>query len=437
MKRMMVGLALLAGAALMAPSVAAAQVRTVGVLQCDEGEAQGELGISGLDCRGDCTLTMNEKGEEQAWSFTVEPRINGISPGGPADGLLRVGDFLVAIDGIPITTRDGGIRYANVEPGQEVDILVRREGKLERVMIQAASICPPPPPRRLSPAPLLPPREALVAETVSPPPPRAVTVGRLAPPPPPDTLLPTRLRTLGVAVSPRVRVAPVRRDTLVSEAVDALSALPRRATTGLLGRVSPTGRLGIGFTCTECGTRTDEERGANVWFFSGPLEVTTVNVGGPADRAGIQRGDLIRAIGGHAIETDEGGLAFTRLTAGERVRMTVVKRNGSEVEVGLVPEARVRVGVGALAPVPSPAPVEEVAAPPLPPALPARAAVPAPTAAVSPPKGMPLRYSGVIGGVEVEVRGNPVTVSEMRGVRTIYINAEGLWIRISIPRERE
>jgi hypothetical protein len=42
-----------------------------------------------------------------------------------------------------------------------------------------------------------------------------------------------------------------------------------------------------------------------------------------------------------------------------------------------------------------------------------------------------------IGGVEVEVRGNPVTVLEMRGARTILINAEGLWLRISIPRERE
>jgi len=437
MKRMRMGLALLVGAALMAPSAAAAQVRMVGVFQCDEGEAQGDLGISGLDCRGDCTLTMNEKGEEQAWSFTVEPRINGISPGGAADGLLRVGDFLVAIDGIPITTRDGGVRYANVEPGQEVDILVRREGKLERVMIQAGSICLPPPPRHLSPAPLLPPRETLAVEAVSPPPPRVVTVvtvGRLAPPLPPDTLLPTRLRTLGVAVAPRVRVTPVRRGTLVSEAFDTLSTLPRRTTTGLLARLSPTGRLGIGFSCTECGTQTNEETGENVWFFSGPLEVTTVRAGGPADKAGIQRGDLIKAIDGHSIDTEKGGLAFTRLWPGERVRMTVVKRNGSEVEVGLVPEAAVAVGVGARASVP----VEEVAVvPPLPPALPTRADVPAPTAVVNPPEGMPLRYSGVIGGVEVEVRGNPVTVSEMRGARTILINAEGLWIRISIPRERE
>jgi len=25
----------------------------------------------------------------------------------------------------------------------------------------------------------------------------------------------------------------------------------------------------------------------------------------------------------------------------------------------------------------------------------------------------------------------------MKGARTIYINAEGLWIRITVPRERE
>jgi hypothetical protein len=37
-------------------------------------------------------------------------------------------------------------------------------------------------------------------------------------------------------------------------------------------------------------------------------------------------------------------------------------------------------------------------------------------------------------GVEVEVRGAPVTVSEMIETRTLYINAEGLWIRITVPR---
>jgi hypothetical protein len=47
---------------------------------------------------------------------------------------------------------------------------------------------------------------------------------------------------------------------------------------------------------------------------------------------------------------------------------------------------------------------------------------------------MPLRYSGTMGGVEGEIRGDPVMVSEMEDARTIYINADGLWIRITVPR---
>ena len=46
---------------------------------------------------------------------------------------------------------------------------------------------------------------------------------------------------------------------------------------------------------------------------------------------------------------------------------------------------------------------------------------------------MPLRWTGTLEGVEVEVRGEPVSVSEMRGIGTVVIYAEGLWIRIRIP----
>jgi hypothetical protein len=39
-------------------------------------------------------------------------------------------------------------------------------------------------------------------------------------------------------------------------------------------------------------------------------------------------------------------------------------------------------------------------------------------------------------GVDVEVRGRPVTVSEVRGARTFIVNADGLWIRITVPARR-
>jgi hypothetical protein len=59
--------------------------------------------------------------------------------------------------------------------------------------------------------------------------------------------------------------------------------------------------------------------------------------------------------------------------------------------------------------------------------------VPMPAVVIEPPVGLSLRYSGTINGVEIEVRGEPVTVSELKDARTILINADGLWIRISVP----
>ena len=70
------------------------------------------------------------------------------------------------------------------------------------------------------------------------------------------------------------------------------------------------------------------------------------------------------------------------------------------------------------------------------PALPLRLAAGHGYALAEPPEGMPLRYSGVVEGVEVEVRGEPVTVSEVQGARIILINADGLWIRIRVPQTR-
>ena len=56
-----------------------------------------------------------------------------------------------------------------------------------------------------------------------------------------------------------------------------------------------------------------------------------------------------------------------------------------------------------------------------------------PLADVAAPVDLPLSYSGTVAGVEVEVRGGPVAVSEMKGARILLINAEGLWIRIRVP----
>lgn len=404
------------------------QVVGVGEVQCAEGTATGDLGITGLNCRGDCTLTMNEKGEERAWSFSVEPTITGVRRGSPAFGVLQAGDALVAVDGMLITTVEGGRRYASIEPGENVRVRFRRGGRIGEATIRAEAYCPPPPP-----AP------AAVAEVVVPGVARALP----APTPPgkPDTL-----RT--VTVLPRVRVTSAR---VVGEP-DSI-----RTPTVVISRPVETqtwssrARLGIGMSCGECRQTRDDETGRVSWSFSGFIEVTGVEAGGPADDAGIQIGDLITAVNGHALETPAGAAAFSNMEPGEAVRLTVLKRNGTREEVTAIPEEAYAVAVP-LSEVVASTRVSSVGAAdtmrvsggavvaPKPPE-PARVERPVPpervvTPGVSlppPPTGLPLRFTGSIGETEVEVRGGPVTVTETENGSVLLITSEGLWIRIRLP----
>lgn len=444
MKRMTVGTAMLAGLAVLpagAPGQvspadrAAAQPGTVSAqeISCPEGTVKGVLGITGLDCRGECTLTINEKGEELAWSFSVEPTITGVGRTGPAQGLLRAGDALVSVDGILITTPEGGRRYATVQPGQEVAIRYRRDGRIGEATVRAAGQCVPAYP---GPAP----------QVVMP------SVARVAPPAHP----PERGREpVAAVVVPRVRVAPeavveAPRPAGISTGVSTAVVSSRAVAPVALGS-GPKARLGIALTCSDCGTAMDPETGVTVWFFTGPIEVTGVDAGGPADRAGIQIGDLITAVEQHPLETEEGGKAFSDLVPGESVRLAVVKRNGRRVEVQVTPEEFVSVarvsGVslasgqvtttpGAVAVV---APAREAVVTPPPSPAPGRV-MSAPSEASAPsPTGLPLRYRGAVSGVEIEVRGIPVTVTGVddAGARVIVISSDGGWIRIRIPEGGE
>ncbi|HEY7768019.1 MAG TPA: hypothetical protein VIB55_07535, partial [Longimicrobium sp.] len=62
-------------------------------------------------------------------TFEGEPRISGARANGP----LRDGDVLVAVDGQLITTREGGRRYSSIDPGERVRLSVRRGGRVQDV----------------------------------------------------------------------------------------------------------------------------------------------------------------------------------------------------------------------------------------------------------------------------------------------------------------
>lgn len=94
------------------------------------------------------------------------------------------------------------------------------------------------------------------------------------------------------------------------------------------------GYLGIYVDCTEC--EQGMKDGAIVWWFSTPPQVTWVFESGPAAKAGLREGDLIIAVDGVDITTEEGGRLFGGLQAGVPVRFTV-RRGEREATLVVTP----------------------------------------------------------------------------------------------------
>jgi S1-C subfamily serine protease len=101
--------------------------------------AYGDIGVGMFQCvRGNC-LIAGRNHDDSSHVFTVEPTMWNIS--GAARGHLEDGDALVAIDGIPITTRAAGARLALLGPGTRTTLLVRRDGRELSVNLTAVSSC--------------------------------------------------------------------------------------------------------------------------------------------------------------------------------------------------------------------------------------------------------------------------------------------------------
>lgn len=101
---------------------------------------------------------------------------------------------------------------------------------------------------------------------------------------------------------------------------------------------SPLGWLGMGLECEQCSVTNfgQRMRGAS---FRQPPAVLTVDVDGPAHRAGLRRGDTLTTIDGVDLTSREGGRAFADVEPGQRVTLGV-RRGGSERRVVLTAVAR-------------------------------------------------------------------------------------------------
>ena len=247
---------------------------------CPEGSrVEGDIGISGLECT-QCSFSFFDDGG-QAWSFRAEPIIRSVRGGSPASGALREGDVIMAINGVLITTSEGGRRYANMKPGDNVQLTIRRGRETMMVGLIASARC-----ARITVAPEAP-------------------VGPLP------------------AVVPLPELAPVPTIAPVPELV----GVPTIAIA--LAYALPSGWFGYGISC-QCNIQAGENGNPPIWKFSEPPEVYSVEEGSPAEEVGLRHGDVLIEIDGEDITSDEGGRRFGAIRAGDTV--TFRYRRGRRTE---------------------------------------------------------------------------------------------------------
>jgi membrane-associated protease RseP (regulator of RpoE activity) len=93
-----------------------------------------------LQCQDCGYLKADAKGWPY-WSFPQPPVLDRVEPGSPADRAgLQPGDRLTHIDGIPLTTPEGGRRLAEIEAGDTVEWTFLRGGERRQVRVTAVGI---------------------------------------------------------------------------------------------------------------------------------------------------------------------------------------------------------------------------------------------------------------------------------------------------------
>jgi membrane-associated protease RseP (regulator of RpoE activity) len=306
------------------------------------------LGITGMECN--CTFTADK--EERLWLFRAEPKIQDVDRKGPSHGILKKGDVIVAIDGMLITTRKAGVRFANLAAGKPVELTVRRRFGSTRTV----TVIP-----QATPAPAV-----LVDHTVSfDDSSNTVTIE------PGMTGLPELARSIE-SLSLRAVEFGKLIDKIGLPAPPDFSFFPEFDFD--FSTRFPSGWIGFGLSFSGSIRRQDEDEPAE-WRFNEPPSIKSIQPGSPAEEAGLQVNDVLLEIDGLKLDSRKGGKRFSRMEPGQLVEWKV-RRGGKtftvETEAGERPQ-RVQIE-----PPPEPLDLESL---------------------------QPLRYTGALGGTEIEVRG--------------------------------
>jgi hypothetical protein len=351
----------------MTPGRASAQVVAGGNTTINSTGA-GYLGILQLKC--DCTLRVDTEDRFRSFRFRTDPVVMRIESGSPADGRLRPGDYITHIDGERLRSTGGAERFAEIRPGQDVALTIWRDGITSVVRLKASGVSWDDN-RVLGTLAPVGPAPGVRLETWDN---GAVGVIAAVPATPSPSVRPgaaVRAAAPGVwATTPEVPQEPAEappaprapraaRAPSVTPAVPARPATPPPGVWAVVpdGRANPSGWFGFSFRCTDCGWARRSDDSNPVWESEEAPELSMISRGGPAERAGLMRGDRLTHIDGYPVTRPEGSRRLGSVKPGQTVRLRVL-RDGKplirSLTLGERPEARAVAAVAAARPTTSP-----------------------------------------------------------------------------------
>lgn len=262
-------------------AVATACALTAGAqtrMRCPEGHPMtGDIGLSHLLCVGSSCSVNLRTDRGFAHDFSTEPRIRGLEENSPAWGKLQEGDILVAVDGVLITTREGGRRLANLTPGRPIKLRVRRGGQEMDVAVVPRTGCNMP-------------QLAVLGGASGATPAMRKT--------PATSQVQRRPGTLPVPEPPRIPELP-------EPAID----------------------FGMEIECGGCGWRR-QPGGELVFETIQSPRILSIEEGGAADEAGLRPGDILLKVDGRPFKSPDGAEHLGALRPNQQVTLEI-GRGGS------------------------------------------------------------------------------------------------------------
>ena len=365
------------------------------------------LGITNFRC--DCTISSAGANGQRHFVFRSEPSVLGVVRSGPSYGILRRGDVITHVDGYSILTAEGARRFSSIEPDDDVDLTIRRDGKTMKASIHASEsrsnvyVAPEASSGYVfgydyTPTPAIPATPPM--------------------PPQPAQPAPGAWGVVTVPPSPRAAYIPVPSVAQVAPGVAAAAAAAAavRATPPVppVPFAVPSGWFGFSIRCNDCGWYASRPGDSPVWESEEAPELSMVAAESPAGRAGLRAGDRLTHIDGLSLLSREGARRFGRVRPGQKVRLTVQRGNTSLTrELTLMSRPEVRAAIAATTAI-------------------------APRAALRPTMRRELRYTGQLENVSVEVwsAGGP-TVEKIGDTMVITTGSSVVRIKVDPKKSRD